>query len=251
MCQIFECHLQETDQVSPMFPVWSPKVNPGSDWLIWWVPLCIQIPMMDVVAEMMVWANASVAERISKAFPGAALLRSHPPPRGESLEMVRRKLTSLEIAQTVTFNTHLLNIKQSSCHTGDVSKCSHQHVTFLQLLPDMVWRWDRRRDLCIQIINQSIINQSILFWAVSVLALLPASMNIAVRHIVFSTCRPSPVIHLENCSEMCSSPPTSGAQTPHICTSCVDESWVLRQSCQNLFALADTRLIYSWWGAFG
>lgn len=51
--------------------------------------LCVQIPMMDVVAEMMVWANASVAERISKAFPGAALLRSHPPPRGESLQMVR------------------------------------------------------------------------------------------------------------------------------------------------------------------
>ncbi len=47
-----------------------------------------KIPMMDVVAEMMIAANAAVARRVANAFPGAALLRCHPPPRPEAFEQV-------------------------------------------------------------------------------------------------------------------------------------------------------------------
>lgn len=44
--------------------------------------------MMDIVAEMMIWANSAVAARIAATFPGAALLRNHPPPRAEAFEQV-------------------------------------------------------------------------------------------------------------------------------------------------------------------
>ena len=47
-----------------------------------------KVPMMDVVAEMMIWTNAAVARRTAAAFPGAALLRNHPPPREEAFEQV-------------------------------------------------------------------------------------------------------------------------------------------------------------------
>lgn len=46
------------------------------------------LPMMAVVAEMMIFANAAVAHRIAGAFPGAALLRRHAPPRPEGFEQV-------------------------------------------------------------------------------------------------------------------------------------------------------------------
>lgn len=38
------------------------------------------VSMMAVVAEMMIFANAAVAERIMTAFPGQAFLRRHRPP---------------------------------------------------------------------------------------------------------------------------------------------------------------------------
>ena len=46
------------------------------------------LPMMAVVAEMMIFANAAVAHRIAGAFPGAALLRRHAPPRPDGFEQV-------------------------------------------------------------------------------------------------------------------------------------------------------------------
>lgn len=48
-----------------------------------------EIPMMRIVAEMMIFANAAVGQRIHAAFPRAALLRRHPPPRREAFEEVR------------------------------------------------------------------------------------------------------------------------------------------------------------------
>ena len=45
--------------------------------------------MMRTVAEAMIGANAAVAERIGGAFPAAALLRRHPPPRAEAFAEVR------------------------------------------------------------------------------------------------------------------------------------------------------------------
>ncbi|KAG2445884.1 hypothetical protein HXX76_000488 [Chlamydomonas incerta] len=52
--------------------------------------ICKQkVPMMDVVAEMMIAANSAVAERIATAFPGAALLRNHPPPRAQAFEALK------------------------------------------------------------------------------------------------------------------------------------------------------------------
>lgn len=44
--------------------------------------------MMRIVAEMMIFANAAVGERVYRAFPRAALLRRHPPPRRESFAEV-------------------------------------------------------------------------------------------------------------------------------------------------------------------
>ena len=46
--------------------------------------------MMSVIAEMMIFANAAVARRIYEAFPDAALLRHHPPPRQEAFAEVHR-----------------------------------------------------------------------------------------------------------------------------------------------------------------
>ena len=45
-----------------------------------------EIPMMRIVAEMMIFANAAVGQRVAAAFPRSALLRRHPPPRKESFE---------------------------------------------------------------------------------------------------------------------------------------------------------------------
>ena len=47
------------------------------------------LPMMAVVAEMMIFANAAVAHRIAGAFPGAALLRRHAPPSPDGFDQVR------------------------------------------------------------------------------------------------------------------------------------------------------------------
>ncbi|GAB4819868.1 hypothetical protein N2152v2_006914 [Parachlorella kessleri] len=47
-----------------------------------------EIPMMRIVAEMMIFANAAVAERTFRAFPRAALLRRHPPPRRDGFAEV-------------------------------------------------------------------------------------------------------------------------------------------------------------------
>lgn len=46
------------------------------------------LPMMAVVAEMMIFANAAVAHCIAGAFPGAALLRRHAPPRPDGFDQV-------------------------------------------------------------------------------------------------------------------------------------------------------------------
>ena len=47
------------------------------------------LPMMAVVAEMMIFANAAVAHRIARAFPSSALLRRHSPPRPEGFQQVK------------------------------------------------------------------------------------------------------------------------------------------------------------------
>lgn len=47
------------------------------------------VPMMATVAEMMIFANAAVAEQLMKAFPGQALLRRHQPPKLDAFTEVR------------------------------------------------------------------------------------------------------------------------------------------------------------------
>ncbi|KAK9833762.1 hypothetical protein WJX74_005180 [Apatococcus lobatus] len=47
-----------------------------------------ELPMMRTVAELMIHANSTVAARIHAAFPRAALLRRHPPPRPEAFAEV-------------------------------------------------------------------------------------------------------------------------------------------------------------------
>ena len=51
--------------------------------------------MMAVIAEMMIFANAAVARRIYAAFPDAALLRRHPPPRQDAFAEARLAHTTL------------------------------------------------------------------------------------------------------------------------------------------------------------
>ena len=51
-----------------------------------------KVPMMDLIAEMMIWANAEVAERIATVFPGCALLRNHPPPSSQAFDRIRPML---------------------------------------------------------------------------------------------------------------------------------------------------------------
>lgn len=38
------------------------------------------VPMMGVVAEMMIWANETVAQKLVAGLPSSALVRRHPPP---------------------------------------------------------------------------------------------------------------------------------------------------------------------------
>lgn len=60
---------------------------------------CLQeIPMMKIVAEMMIMANAAVGRRIAAAFPRAALLRRHPPPRREAFGEARGEVALHQIA---------------------------------------------------------------------------------------------------------------------------------------------------------
>lgn len=51
--------------------------------------------MMRVVAEMMILANAAVGTAVHSAFPRAALLRRHPPPRREAFAEVGALCASL------------------------------------------------------------------------------------------------------------------------------------------------------------
>ena len=47
-----------------------------------------EVPMMRVVAELMIAANAAVAARVRDAFPSSALLRRHAPPRTDGFELL-------------------------------------------------------------------------------------------------------------------------------------------------------------------
>ena len=44
------------------------------------------LPVMDMVAEYMIYANSAVAQQIYKSFPTEAALRRHPLPRTERLD---------------------------------------------------------------------------------------------------------------------------------------------------------------------
>uniref|UniRef100_A0A061QID2 DIS3-like exonuclease 1 n=1 Tax=Tetraselmis sp. GSL018 TaxID=582737 RepID=A0A061QID2_9CHLO len=47
-----------------------------------------EVPVMGVVAEMMIMANAAVASRIAESFPGCSLLRRHPCPQVEDFKHI-------------------------------------------------------------------------------------------------------------------------------------------------------------------
>ena len=63
------------------------------------------LPMMAVVAEMMIFANAAVAHRIAVAFPGAALLRRHAPPRPDGFDQVSSCICTLDTKVVWPFRT--------------------------------------------------------------------------------------------------------------------------------------------------
>ncbi|CAG9461938.1 unnamed protein product [Pedinophyceae sp. YPF-701] len=67
----------------------------------------VEIPMMGVVAEMMIFANAWVARRTHGAFPTCALLRRHPPPREKAFEEVREVLEGAGVTLDVSSNRAL------------------------------------------------------------------------------------------------------------------------------------------------
>ena len=47
------------------------------------------VPMMAIVAELMIWANESVAKKLVSCFPTSALVRTHEPPPLDAFEEVR------------------------------------------------------------------------------------------------------------------------------------------------------------------
>ncbi|DBA71011.1 TPA: hypothetical protein ACH3X2_011442 [Trebouxia sp. C0005] len=73
------------------------------------------LPMMAVVAEMMIFANAAVAHRIAAAFPGAALLRRHAPPRPEGFEQVRGLCEAAGVTLNVSSNRALATSLEAAC----------------------------------------------------------------------------------------------------------------------------------------
>lgn len=90
------------------------------------------LPMMGVVAEMMIFANAAVAHRIAGAFPGAALLRRHAPPRPEGFEQVchafiqplhPNRLSSLLHIADALFNSRSRAAGFPSLPSGALHKC--------------------------------------------------------------------------------------------------------------------------------
>jgi VacB/RNase II family 3'-5' exoribonuclease len=62
----------------------------GADGLPCTVAAKAPLPVMGMVAELMIAANGAVAERIAAAFPNAALLRRHAPPRVDGLRELAR-----------------------------------------------------------------------------------------------------------------------------------------------------------------
>ena len=51
-----------------------------------------EIPMMNVVAEMMIFANSAVAKRVLETFPDATLVRHHAPPRPTAIAEMQDEL---------------------------------------------------------------------------------------------------------------------------------------------------------------
>ncbi|GIM17195.1 hypothetical protein Vretimale_19713, partial [Volvox reticuliferus] len=82
-----------------------------------------KVHMMDIVAEMMIAANSAVAERIATAFPGCALLRSHPPPRPQAFEEIRALLEPHSGGAQVdpTSNASLAAALERACATAAAS----------------------------------------------------------------------------------------------------------------------------------
>ncbi|EFJ15290.1 hypothetical protein SELMODRAFT_445658 [Selaginella moellendorffii] len=54
----------------------------------------VELPMNWIVAEMMIYANACVGEKIYRAFPSCALLRKHSPPKIDSFTTLLEQLAA-------------------------------------------------------------------------------------------------------------------------------------------------------------
>lgn len=106
-----------------------------------------EVPMMAVVAEMMIFANAAVARRIYHAFPRSALLRRHPAPRPEAFKEVQLHFCSQKCSRaSEPQRTSSLPTKTSNCSSIPFMMyvCCHGHPSrrvpnCLRALPIMEW----------------------------------------------------------------------------------------------------------------
>lgn len=79
-----------------------------------------EVEMQSVVAEMMIAANASVAQRIHTAFPSHALLRTHAQPRMEGLKAImeccKAKGVTVDASSNASLSASLHRLKECSDH---------------------------------------------------------------------------------------------------------------------------------------
>ena len=84
-----------------------------------------EVPMMRIVAELMIAANAAVAEKIvglAPGFGGCALVRRHPPPRAEGFDelagLMKRAGVSLDASNGVALASSLASAVKAASDKG-------------------------------------------------------------------------------------------------------------------------------------
>ncbi|CAO3696837.1 unnamed protein product [Umbelopsis ramanniana] len=93
-----------------------------------------ELEVHEIVAEAMIMANASVAERIHQRFKGSALLRHHPPPTKERFKLLEQAAATRGYHIDYTSNKTLA---QSLEHIADQSSDDPALVSLLKTMATM------------------------------------------------------------------------------------------------------------------
>jgi DIS3-like exonuclease 1 len=93
-----------------------------------------ELEVHEIVAEAMIMANASVAERIHQRFKDSALLRHHPPPTKERFKLLEQAAATRGYHIDYTSNKTLA---QSLEHIADQSSDDPALVSLLKTMATM------------------------------------------------------------------------------------------------------------------